>query len=169
MSLKHPLAERFFRLAAEAAQFLSDDPNTRLGSVAVGKQGHVIDANRLVRGAPPEWKDRLRDDRDFKMSVMQHAETSAILAAHRIGIVPKDLFCTWAACPACARVIVDSGVKTVHTFSDAKLGGCPARWREDVTRGREILAACGVAVVEYGDEDFVLNEGFVFDGRMIYV
>lgn len=162
---------KFFGRCVEQAQILSDDPVTRNGAVLVSA---VLSAgaNRFIRPPLPGWIDRVRTDREFKYAVMQHAEADAIVSSYVLPnetgpVRGRELYCLFATCPTCARLIVRAGVSKVHTLSDAALGGIPARWRKDVDAGRQVLSDCGVEV--HFHEDLALGEGFLFDGRVVYV
>jgi tRNA(Arg) A34 adenosine deaminase TadA len=196
VKLADRVIRKMFKIAAETAIQDSDDPNTRNGAVVLlrdtgdpqhhGKRRYSRAANQFITRrdggdktlTPSDWVDKVRDpaNRDFKYAVMQHAEVGAVMQAiadHGYGanrLYLADMFALWAACPACARLIVESGIGRVHTLSNDALFGtpeCPERWRAQVELGRMVLRAGRVDLVEYSDLD--LGYGIPFDGRLTYV
>lgn len=73
-----------------------------------------------------------------------HAETNALIHAERGELIGGSLYITRVPCIACARQIAAAGVARVVTGPDD--GGVFHRPEEVV----EMLAMCGVEVVQYG-------------------
>lgn len=92
-------------------------------------------------------KIMVRNPDDFKIQqypekgceVAVHAEQNAIAfaARHGLALEGSDLYCTDAPCAACARSIINAGVKTVYYER-------PYR----ITTGVELLEAAGLEVID---------------------
>ena len=67
------------------------------------------------------------------------------------------MYCTWAACPACAAAIAHAGIDTVYILQAAH-DKTPDRWAEEVDQGHEILRTAGVTVIRVEEKlDTVLR------------
>src|SRR5579863_2330250 len=88
----------------------SQDPMTKVGAILVNQQNVVIGqgTNSLPDGVKSE---PIRFQRPDKYDYMIHAEQSAIANAARKGnsTEKSTLYCPWAACTACARLIIQAG------------------------------------------------------------
>lgn len=117
------------RQAHKAAWEQSDDLFTKNGAVLCDADGAVVSvgANRLPEGvsALPE-----RLERPAKYDYLIHAEEDAVAWAARSGrsTLGGSLYCPWAACPICARLIIQAGLKQLVVHSPA-IERTPPRWR----------------------------------------
>ncbi len=98
-----------------------------------------------------------------------HAEVDAILDAVRGGdgdrIRGSTLYCGWAACDGCAKVIVGTGVAKVVRHSIPQHAERPD-WLKSIAVADEMFLAAGVRVEEYHG---VLGVTFRFNGKLIEV
>lgn len=148
-----PLLELSILRRAYQEAVKSPDPSTQLGAVVVAHNGLVIgqEHNRFPLGykATPE---RLAD-RESKRVCTVHAEVGAILAAVRWGHGDKlslaTLYCPWYACPTCAGVIIESGIRRVVGHGQHP-GNTHEAWRKSVEKGLEMLQDAGI-VCDYVD------------------
>lgn len=93
---------------------LASKDTTQVGAVLVGTDGEI----RLsgYNGPPKGVKDDAsRFERPAKYLYASHSEANVIAFAAREGIRTKDctLYVTHMPCSACARAIIQAGVKTV--------------------------------------------------------
>ena len=141
----------------------SDDNSTTCGAFLCEDDLHplVFGANRYSPGI----SINSINDRDTKLTYIEHAEREVIYNAARGGINTNGLtmVCPWACCCDCARAIVRSGVKKVIAHAQA-YRRTPERWRESIEQGLHILRCGGV---EYEAVDIKI--GYcqnLFDGRV---
>jgi len=105
------------RLAYMQAR-MSPDPSTQTGAVILSAYGHLISACRNdypwgVRQSP----ERLI--RPLKYQVIEHAERNAVYSAGVSGASCAEgtMVALWAACPDCARAIIQSGIARLVSHS----------------------------------------------------
>lgn len=105
---------RFLELAALVSTW-SKDPSTKVGSVIVDEDRHIISTgfNGFPRGVV-DRPDRLAE-RPTKYGLVVHAEMNAILAASRRGanLSGTLLYSTGPACSECMKAIVQCGIVRV--------------------------------------------------------
>lgn len=156
--------ELCLREAYEEARF-SEDPRTHNGAILVVSDVIIArGSNRL----PPKIENRpARLVSPAKYQWLIHAEQSAIGAAAFAGFSTRGatLFCPWAACSSCAKLIIAAGVKTV-VVHDSLMRLTPPRWQEEVEIGQEMLTEAGVEIILYKG---LLSTKILFDGQLIYV
>jgi len=96
----------------------SPDPSTQTGSVVLSAKGQVVGRgfNGYPRGVVQ--KDE-RLVRPLKYKVIEHAERNAVYDAGRSGnsLVGGTMVAVWAACPDCARAIIQAGITRLVTHS----------------------------------------------------
>ena len=140
---------------------MSKDPNTRVGSVIVGPDREIISAgfNGFPRGIA-DTPERL-NDRDFKLMLVVHAETNAVLAAARVGIRLKgctlytactdDTGMVWGGppCTRCAVEIVQAGITEIVSFR----GKAESKWADDLYLARGVLDEAGVTYRQLENQD----------------
>lgn len=102
---------RFIRLAQIVASW-SKDPSTQVGCVIVDQQRRIVGTgyNGFARGVK-DTKERYIA-KELKYEFVVHAEVNAILNAVK-SVEGCTLYCTFAPCPRCASVIIQSGIKKV--------------------------------------------------------
>lgn len=127
---------------AYALAVSSPDPSTQNGAAVFDPTLQIVGSgcNRFPYGVAVT-PDLL--ERPTKYDWIEHAERDALYATLRTGAHrPHLVVCAWAACPDCARAIVQSGV---HVLVRHAAEG--AHWAEAIATGDAILAASGVRVL----------------------
>lgn len=104
-----------FRKVYEVASN-SVDPRTKIGCVIRCSDGTIVSAHNDLPKKNWAIVDRIRDDKDFKRSVVEHAEVLAIRELERTmkAGLANSLWVNEIPCPACIRSIVGSPIETVH-------------------------------------------------------
>ena len=139
------------RLAYRQA-LMSPDPSTQTGAVIINPMSNVIGLgfNGYPNGVHHK-EERLV--RPLKYKVIEHAERNAIFNAGVAGstCAGATLVALWAACPDCARAIIQSGITRVisHSFYssvDQPLNGGRRDWDEEIDIAFIMLEEAGVEV-----------------------
>lgn len=122
----------------------SQDPSTQNGALLVDPAGEIVAAGVNGQVVRTRWLPE-RWEYPAKAAWVEHAERRTIYEAAREGIRTEGLamVCLWAACPDCARAIVEAGIDLVVTHAGVP---CPDRWRSSVAEGLAILTEAGVGV-----------------------
>ncbi|MBU1126856.1 MAG: deaminase [Patescibacteria group bacterium] len=136
--------KKYLKIAYEYAQKFSQDPSTQNGAILVNDKGEVLvkGANLFPKGIILK-KERL--ERPLKYCFITHAERNVIFNAARKGIKTKGLimYCPWAACPDCARAIIQAGIKKVITHKKM-LDKTPDRWKDKTNIAQTMFKEAGV-------------------------
>lgn len=112
----------FISLALVAAQ-RSKDPNTQVGACIAGQDNRVLALgyNGFPQGCPDymlPW-DREGEPLKTKYLYVVHAELNAIMnTQNREWLRDATLYCTLFPCNECAKVIIQSGIRTVLYLDD---------------------------------------------------
>lgn len=151
--------ERFLKRAAKVAAERSHDPRTQNGVVIASGQAFVTSAANVFPMAG--W--RQWDEPPEKYTFIEHAERSAIHWAARVGcpLEGTTMYAVWAACPDCARAIIDAGITKLVCLTKPRLH-TPDRWMTAIRIGDRMLADAGVQI-ELADPDIGIT--IQFDGR----
>lgn len=124
------------------------DPRTHNGAVLISEDGHLIAAepNTLPDGV--RAFDRLSGPNKYKY--IEHAERNVIYMAARKGLRTENamLVCPWAACPECARAIIQARIRLVVVHEQRMLM-TPLDWKADVDLGLELLKEGRVKIEAY--------------------
>ena len=103
--------KRFLGLASHVATW-SKDPSTKVGAVAVAPSKQILETgfNGIPRGVQdlPE-----RMERPEKYLWTAHAEENLVAHAARKVLEGSTVYVTHLCCNACARMLVNAGVKRV--------------------------------------------------------
>jgi len=146
MILTEDSVKMMFKIAYKSAS-VSPDTRTQVGVVLVSKKNLMIPA---CNEPSPGFTIDSDEYRNNKYAIMEHAERSAIFAAHKKNI-PTDgsiLFSPWSSCADCSRAIVLSGVTKVIRHKEIVEQSFP-RWTESIRIGNKILIDGGVDIIEY--------------------
>lgn len=140
----------------------SHDPRTRNAARLYDARSGVLGpsgCNQVPFGVAPSDG---RVAASEKASYIEHAERAAIYRAAREGFATDgcELIALWAACPDCARAIINAGITAVHT-SAATFAATPERWKLTVDRGLAMLDEAGVDIVFHRD----LGVTILFNGE----
>lgn len=133
----------YMGFAQHAAQKSKD--STKVGAILVGKDGEV----RLTAyNGPPRGVDDkpTRFERPIKYLFASHAEANLIAFAAREGIRTGGctVYVTHLPCAACARTLIQAGVKKV-VFGN----GTTSMPSEEFVASEVMFAEAGVEVVNY--------------------
>lgn len=152
----------------------SPDPSTQLAAAVMSDGGFLYPfaCNKFpsqIRITP----ERLAD-RETKLFYTTHAEVGAIFAAIRQSQDWADgsldfrnctLYGTWVACDACARSIIESGIRNVVTHQLTQ-DLTPDRWKPSIKAALAMLEEAGVDVRFY---DGPIGDVSVrFNGQIIH-
>jgi dCMP deaminase len=138
-------------MANHVAQW-SKDPSTKVGSVIVDKQYHIVSMgfNGFPRGVL-DLPERL-DNRATKYKMVVHAEANAIVNATQ-PLPGCTIYATpFFFCEDCTKLIIQSGIKravSLHSENE--------RWAESWNTAKLMMDEAGVEWVEY-DRGVILEE-----------
>jgi len=150
---------QYFALARTIAAEKSDDTDTPLGVVVVGKHGHVLAEgyNSLPAGvhAHPNRTSRPAADThpegdNGKYDWLNHAERKAVCHAARDGYALRGttMYALLMPCMTCAQAIIDAGIAELvldYTFTEGYRSR-GSRWEADFQRVAKMLAEANVRV-----------------------
>jgi dCMP deaminase len=132
----------------------SDDPDRQVAALLFDQTGGLIGsaANGFI--TPPSDKDELRKNRSFgqKYFWIEHAERRVILQSLRAGfsLESATIVASLFPCADCARVIAQSGIKTVIAPSPSPT---ETKYRETMKAALEILEISDIKVLELKNSD----------------
>lgn len=130
----------------------SPDPSTQNGAVVVGFDEYAYELLGMGHNHLPARLDPARGLGAAKYPLVQHAETSALRDAGRLGHHEHHaLVGCWVACLGCAAAIIDAGIDVVvrhRDFHDAARGLTP-RWNDELDAADTLFAESGVQVLEH--------------------
>lgn len=125
---------------------LSPDPSSQNGALIYDEE-HDRVVSEGFNAPPVKYVDL--GNRDYKLSIIEHAERAAIYEATFIGASTYEctMVCPWAACCDCARGIILSGIKKLVTHRE-RGALTPARWYSDVQVAYSMLKESKVEIIE---------------------
>jgi dCMP deaminase len=135
-----------FMKQARDESFRSKDWWRQIGSIIVTSDGEQIISHNHTLPSPDNLLETFGDPRSnfdageyIELQKNIHAEASAIATAARVGMKLEDgrIYVTTFPCPPCARLIVESGIKTVY-YQDGY----------SLLDANGILTAAGVRIVK---------------------
>ncbi len=118
------LQKRFYMNLAEDMAKKSKDPSTKVGCIIAAKDFGVIGKgwNKFPTNKsryPYPWRRKSDVYLNTKYPYVIHAEASAILnVKEKKYLNDASLFVTLFPCNDCAKLIIESGIKTVYFLSD---------------------------------------------------
>lgn len=144
----------------------SKDQNTKIGCVIVSNTDNKTIVSQGYNCFPRGINDTppYRQDRKYKYHYFSHAEANALSNALRnnTSVYKGTLYLNqWIPCADCARLIIQSGIKTVVT-PDMTI---PERWRENTLHSLLMLREADV-FVSYPDSK-MLDETTTLIGELI--
>ncbi len=141
---------RFLRIAEEVRSW-SKDPGTTVGCVLV-KDRRILATG--YNGFPATLSDSLDlyADREYKLSVVVHAEKNALFNAAKNGANTESCiaYVTFPPCSQCAAALIQAGVKVVVCPDPTS---CPERWRTNFRIASDIMVESGVRILYYSETD----------------
>jgi dCMP deaminase len=141
---------RFLRIAEEVANW-SKDPGTKVGCV-------IVKDRRILATGYNGFPSGLSDDlslylnRDYKLSVVVHAEKNAFFNAAKTGANTENstVYVTFPPCSQCASAMIQAGVVNVYC-PDPVLS--PPRWRPNFILASNLLVQAGLKITYYTEAD----------------
>lgn len=109
------------------------------------------------------WDEMLASPEKYNW--VEHAERAAVYESARLGVclVGATMYCTLAACLACARAIQLSGIRRVFSHQ-ALYDLCPPRWKEEVDEAIKQFGKVGIEYVLVNDK--LVAPTIRFDAKM---
>lgn len=109
--------DEFFMFSAKIASERSKDPNTNVGSVIVNNDKRIISSgyNGFFKGLSDDsglWGKNNSDSTLDKYHYVVHSEMNSILSSKQ-DCTGFTMYCTHMPCTECAKIIVQSGIKTI--------------------------------------------------------
>lgn len=132
---------RFLGLAKHIAQW-SKDESSQVGAVIVDAQNRVVSVGY---NGPPRETDDGPFERSVKLRRTLHAETNALLFAHR-DLAGCTIYVTHPPCAQCAAKIVQTGI--AHVVYPAPSDAFRERWQDDIREARAMFCEALVVVQE---------------------
>lgn len=146
----------------------ADDKRTKTAAMLVNEdKKYVMENNILVKGYEHLDKDKLPRFKEFKNTVIEHAERAVIYAAFTIGLQNKKLimYSPWVACVDCARAIILSGIGKVVTLDTAKVYKI-STWEKSRLLGIKMMRKAGITVEEVDPSEYS-GETLFMGGNLI--
>ena len=137
---------RYLDLAKHISTW-SKDPSTKIGSIAIGKNGQVLSQgyNGFPRGVM-DSTERLKD-REKKLARVVHAEMNVIYNASANGVTLKGstLYIHGLPCCCdCAKGVIQVGIKRVVMPKKELNDPARLRWEESWNKAKEMFRESGV-------------------------
>jgi dCMP deaminase len=153
---------KYLPIATSVAE-LSKATNTKVGAVILDVDCSVLSVG--YNGAPVHCDADLDEDhrklKPEKYYWTSHAETNAIAQAAKVGVALRgsSLVCTHIPCMACARTIVQAGVKVVAVYEpDERF---LTDWYQDITRTVMLFSECHVILFVYDRNQNLCTSKFI--------
>ncbi len=154
--------EQLLMRAYVLAREMSHDPSTQNGALLVDSTGKIVASGANTFPAGVAMSDE-RWTRPLKYEFVEHAERNAIYDAARMGVRTKGLlmYCAWAACPDCARAIIQAGISVLVTHRPQS--GDNGTWGDGIARADAMMREAGV-ILRFIDKKLT-RDGDVFSVR----
>lgn len=147
--------QHFLGLALKHAE-LSKDPEKKVGAIIVGPDKEIISLgfNGLPRGILDT--DARLNDKEFKRTLIVHAELNAVLAVARIGgagllgktmyIATQDDGGVWGGppCTRCAVEVIQAGIAYIISYPMKP----NSSWAADLDQSLNLLQEAGISYTE---------------------
>jgi len=139
---------KYLGLAKYIANEWSKDPSTKVGAVLVNYEYNqeFIGYNGFPRGVV-DSEDRY-DDRELKYKMIVHAEVNAILKAGFIArgstLYVYPSFSAPPICNECAKLAIQSGIKSIVGFEPNWLDPIVQRWADSMSVSKMMFEEAGV-------------------------
>lgn len=142
---------KFLKLATYMADLFSKDPSTKVGAITVEPNTLQIKSigynglPRKIKDTPERWTKPL------KYNYVVHAEANMICNAslNSISLSDSILFVTMFPCNECAKLIIQSGIKTIVTKPPNLLH---EKWGNSFKISIEMFKELGIEVIIIDDE-----------------
>nr|XP_033327733.1 deoxycytidylate deaminase [Megalopta genalis]XP_033327735.1 deoxycytidylate deaminase [Megalopta genalis] len=115
--------EEYFMAVAFLAAKRSKDPSTQVGACIVNNEKKIVGVgyNGMPIGCSDDdfpWSNKSENYLETKYPYVCHAELNAILNKNSSNIKDCTIYVALFPCNECAKVIIQSGIKTVVYMSD---------------------------------------------------
>jgi dCMP deaminase len=143
---------RFLKIAKEVSSW-SKDESTKVGCV-------IVDEYKIIRsvgynGLPRGLDDNIpeRQERPLKYNYFNHAEDNALNNCNIVGVSTLNctIYVTMCPCSACARNIIQSGIKRVAFIEPNH--EMVFRWGEDFKVSLNMFEECRIDWKTYRSSD----------------
>lgn len=117
--------EEYFMAVALLSAKRSKDPCTQVGACIVNNEKKIVGIgyNGMPRGCDDNqfpWNKGPKDSLDAKSLYVCHAELNAVLNKNSSDVKDCTIYVTLFPCNECAKVIIQSGIKSIVYLSDEK-------------------------------------------------
>jgi len=137
---------RILKFAKEVGDW-SKDQSTKVGAVITTMNGRPVSWG--FNGFPMGTDDDIpeRHERPLKYKWVCHAERNAMDLSPVNDLSGCVMFVTLSPCSTCAQGIIQRKISTVVVDEPGSINNVPARWREDMDVGYEMLKEAGVQYI----------------------
>jgi len=117
----------YFMAVSFLSAMRSKDPATQVGACIVNPEKRIVGIgyNGMPRGCSDDllpWGKTNKDELDNKYMYVCHAEMNAILNKNSENVSGCTIYVALFPCNECAKMIIQSGIKSVIYFSDKHSG-----------------------------------------------
>ena len=146
--------DRYYMKLALNSSLLSNDPNTKIGSLILNETTKVILSigyNSIPNGCNnniEQFPERFDRDKN-KYKYFSHAEEAAICICAKNGIKTEGstIYITQPCCSPCSRMIINSGIKRVVIYNnDIENKDFKFRWKDDIEISKILFKEAGITV-----------------------
>jgi dCMP deaminase len=133
----------------------SKDPSSKVGAVIVDSNNRVVSVG--YNGLPKYIlnEEKYLVDRELKYAVILHAERNAIIFS-QMSLSGCTVYTTpFLPCPACASMIIQSGITRVVSYKLTKDMLQYDRWYSQIELSKQLFAEAGVLFDELVASDLV--------------
>lgn len=133
---KVPNWNEYFMQIAKVVSIRSKDPMTKVGSVIVDNNKHIIGTG--YNGFPPGYPETPEMwQRPTKYSIVVHSEVCAIINCTK-SCKGATLYTSLFPCDNCAKIIAGAGIKEVYYLDD--------KYKNDLTL--DIFSKCQIPITK---------------------
>lgn len=144
--------DEYFMAIARLSSMRSKDPSTQVGACIVSKDNRILSIG--YNGAPNGFDDnefpwaRQGDNLDTKYPYVCHAELNAVLnyRGNKKDFEGSKIYVDLFPCNECAKIIIQSGIKTVLYLSDKYFDS------DNNKASRRLFDQCGVKYIKMNYE-----------------
>lgn len=145
---------RKFVPALLAIAGMSKDRSTKVGAIALGPDYEIRSTgyNGFPRGVDDEVEDRHK--RPIKYSWTSHAEENLVAQAARYGAALRGCTVLVSAlypCSACARMLIQAGVKEVIAVALDETRVASPEWKQEAEIAQQMFHEAGVILSKMPD------------------
>ena len=137
--------DEYFMEVAKLSSRRSKDPKTQVGACIVNDKNHIVGTgyNNPPGGCDNNafpWESGSHSDPDTKYPYIVHAEQNALLNCYTMDLEKCRMYVTQIPCHNCAKLIAQSGIRTVYYLSD-KVSD-----KKSSKAARRLFETCGLTV-----------------------